>query len=204
MERLYRLTLMIKWKRITEDLILNTTVICMPKIVNQVKQNDILLVNLISLLKIVLIWRLQVWEILKITKEHCILQNLSYNGAEFEYNVLSAGEKEVVDILLDLYLRKEEYDNTIFIIDEPELHINTSIQRKLLIEINRLIGDNCQLWLATHSIGFLRALQEELKDLSQIIEFKTDVPWASTEQTLCPIIKSRSHWGEYLQLPSMI
>ena len=118
-----------------------------------------------------------------------------YNGAEFEYNVLSAGEKEVVDIILDLYLRKEEYDNTIFIIDEPELHINTSIQRKLLIEINRLIGDNCQLWLATHSIGFLRALQEELKDLSQIIEFKTDVPWASTEQTLCPIIKSRSHWG---------
>lgn len=117
-----------------------------------------------------------------------------YSGFEFEYNVLSAGEKEVVDILLDLYLRKEEYDDTIFIIDEPELHLNTSIQRKLLIEINRLIGDNCQLWVATHSIGFLRALQEELKDQSQIIEFKTDIPWASTVQKLTPIIKSRSQW----------
>ena len=117
-----------------------------------------------------------------------------YNGVEFEYNVLSAGEKEVIDILLDLYLRKEEYNDTVFIIDEPELHINTSIQRKLLIEINRLIGDNCQLWVATHSIGFLRALQEELKEQSQIIEFKANVPWASTAQTLCPIAKNRSQW----------
>ena len=117
-----------------------------------------------------------------------------YSGLEFEYNVLSAGEKEVVDILLDLYLRKEEYNNTIFIIDEPELHINTAIQRKLLIEINRLIEDNCQLWVATHSIGFLRALQEELKDQSQIIEFKAEIPWASTVQTLFPIAKTRSNW----------
>ena len=53
----------------------------------------------------------------------------------FEFNVLSSGEKEVVDILLDLYLRREYYNDTIYIIDEPELHINTSIQRKLLLEI---------------------------------------------------------------------
>ena len=54
----------------------------------------------------------------------------------FEFNVLSSGEKEVVDILLDLYLRKDEYNDTIFLLDEPELHINTSIQKRLLIEIN--------------------------------------------------------------------
>ena len=44
---------------------------------------------------------------------------------EFEFNVLSSGEKEVVDILLDLYLRQDEYSETIYLIDEPELHINT-------------------------------------------------------------------------------
>jgi hypothetical protein len=44
---------------------------------------------------------------------------------EFEFNVLSSGEKEVVDILLDLYLRQDEYNDTIFLLDEPELHINT-------------------------------------------------------------------------------
>ena len=118
-----------------------------------------------------------------------------YSGRDFEYNVLSSGEKEVVDILLDLYLRKEEYNDTVFLIDEPELHINTAIQRKLLIEINKLIGENCQLWVATHSIGFLRALQEELKDECQIIEFQSDVPWATTEQVLKPIQKNRNQWS---------
>lgn len=118
---------------------------------------------------------------------------------EFEYNVLSSGEKEVVDILLDLYLRQEEYDETIFLIDEPELHINTSIQKKLLLEINKLIGANCQIWISTHSIGFLRALQEDLKDECQIIQFKKDINWASTSQVLTPIKKSLAKWKEIFE-----
>ena len=36
----------------------------------------------------------------------------------FEFNVLSAGEKEVVDILLDLYLRRQDFSDTVFLIDE--------------------------------------------------------------------------------------
>jgi len=112
----------------------------------------------------------------------------------FEYNVLSAGEKEVVDILLDLYLRKDEYTDSIYIIDEPELHLNTAIQRKLLIEINKMVPTNCQIWVATHSIGFLRALQEELSDFSQIIEFKAENRWASETYELSPMIKSRNNW----------
>ena len=118
---------------------------------------------------------------------------------EFEFNVLSSGEKEVVDILLDLYLRQEEYNETIFLIDEPELHINTSIQKKLLLEINKLVGADCQIWVATHSIGFLRALQEDLKDDCQIIQFQKGISWASTQQTLLPIKKSLSKWKEIFE-----
>lgn len=112
----------------------------------------------------------------------------------FGYNVLSAGEKEVIDLLLDLYLRKDHYDDSIYIIDEPELHLNTSIQRMLLIEINKMVPKNCQIWIATHSIGFLRAIQDELKDESQIIEFKKENMWASKEYTLIPAKLSRSEW----------
>lgn len=115
-------------------------------------------------------------------------------STSFEYNVLSSGEKEVVDILLDLYLRQDEYNDTIFLIDEPELHINTSIQRKLLLEMNKLVGPDCQIWVATHSIGFLRALQDELKDNCQVIEFQQEVKWASEEQVLRPMMKSRAQW----------
>ena len=90
--------------------------------------------------------------------------------SEFEFNVLSSGEKEVIDVLLDLYLRKDDYDDTVFLLDEPELHINTSIQSNLLTEIDNLVGKNCQIWLTTHSIGFLRALQTHMKDKCQIIQ----------------------------------
>lgn len=93
----------------------------------------------------------------------------------FEFNVLSSGEKEVVDILLDIYLRQEEYNESIYLIDEPELHINTAIQKKLLLEINKLVPLKSQIWIATHSIGFLRALQEDLKDECQIIQFQNGI-----------------------------
>lgn len=115
---------------------------------------------------------------------------------EFEFNVLSSGEKEVVDILMDLYLRKEDYDDTVFLIDEPELHINTSIQRRLLVEINRLVGENCQIWITTHSIGFLRALQIEMKGQCQIIQFRSDYELASTPYILTPTKVAQGLWRE--------
>ena len=105
----------------------------------------------------------------------------------------------MVDILLDLYLRQEEFADTVFLIDEPELHINTAIQKTLLIEINRLVGSNCQIWVATHSIGFLRALQGELKDECQIIHFKSGINWASSVQTITPIKKTISKWREIFE-----
>ncbi|MBB5645158.1 AAA family ATPase [Pedobacter cryoconitis] len=117
----------------------------------------------------------------------------------FEFNVLSSGEKEVVDILLDLYLRKDDYHDSIFLIDEPELHINTSIQRKLLIEINKLIGQNCQIWITTHSIGFIRALQDDLKNECQIVQFGKDIKWASEPQVLYPMKNTRANWSRIFE-----
>ena len=112
----------------------------------------------------------------------------------FDFNVLSSGEKEVVDIILDLYLRKDDYNDTIFLIDEPELHVNTTIQRKLLKEISSLIGQNCQIWLATHSIGFLRSLQEDFGKDCEIIRFEDGVNFASESHTLSPMAKTRANW----------
>lgn len=124
----------------------------------------------------------------------------SDHPSNFDFNVLSSGEKEVIDILLDLYLRKEHYQDTIFLIDEPELHISTAIQKKLLIEINRMIHENCQVWIATHSIGFLRTLKNELKDECQVIHFKEGIDWASTKQILYPIISSHLVWKDIFRV----
>ena len=115
---------------------------------------------------------------------------------DFEFNVLSSGEKEVIDLLLDLYLRKNDYDDTVFLIDEPELHINTSIQGKLLVEIDRLVGERCQIWMTTHSIGFLRARQTQMKGKCQIIQFKNDYELASKAYVLKPMKVTTAGWRE--------
>ncbi|WP_111429017.1 ATP-binding protein [Rhodobacteraceae bacterium DSL-40] len=124
----------------------------------------------------------------------------SDHPGEFEFNVLSSGEKEVVDILLDLYLRKNTYTDTVFLIDEPELHINTSIQGKLLSEIDRLVGPECQIWLTTHSIGFLRALQTNMRDRCQIIYFRPEYELASRAYTLQPVKVSAGTWRELFSI----
>jgi hypothetical protein len=97
-----------------------------------------------------------------------------------------------VDILIDIFIKKEEFQETIYLIDEPELHINTNIQRKLLNEIVSIIPDTCQIWIATHSIGFLNALKQDHHDDSAVIWFTPDLV---TKQTVVsPMIKSRKNW----------
>jgi ABC-type hemin transport system ATPase subunit len=111
---------------------------------------------------------------------------------EFTFNVLSSGEKEVIDILVDIFVKKEHFKDSIFLIDEPELHINTSIQRKLLNEIVKIIPEKCQLWIATHSIGFLNALKQDHYNDASIIWFKGKL--ASESVVLKPMEKTRKNW----------
>lgn len=115
------------------------------------------------------------------------------NSKNFPFENLSSGEKEVVDIIIDLIVKVDEYNDTVYCIDEPELHLNTSIQKKLLIEIEKLIPDSCQLWVATHSIGFLRALQTDLKDKAQVLDF-SECDYFSDEKTIYPIRGTRRNW----------
>ena len=115
----------------------------------------------------------------------------------FEFNVLSSGEKEVVDIVLDIFLRASSYKEAIYIIDEPELHLNTSIQRKLLNEIVGMLPDTSQLWIATHSIGFLNALKQDHGMDADIIWFEGK--FGSEKVHLAPIKKSREDWKKIFE-----
>lgn len=81
----------------------------------------------------------------------------------FPYKNLSAGEKGAFDILLDLIIKTREFNDTVVAIDEPELHMHSGLQRTLLREVYDLMPDTCQLWVATHSIGFIRGAVELLR-----------------------------------------
>ena len=115
------------------------------------------------------------------------------NTVDFPYANLSSGEKEVIDLVIDLIVKSKEYTDTVYCIDEPDLHLSTAIQRKLLIEIDKLIPENCQLWIATHSIGFMRALQNELKEKSQILDF-SQKDYFTGEHDIQPIVPNRQNW----------
>ncbi len=60
------------------------------------------------------------------------------NTIDFPYANLSSGEKEVIDLVIDLVVKSKEYTDTVYCIDEPDLHLSTAIQRKLLVEIDKL------------------------------------------------------------------
>lgn len=56
-------------------------------------------------------------------------------STNFHYKNLSAGEKSAFDIILDLVIKGEYLNNTVYCIDEPEAHMHTALQAKLLAEM---------------------------------------------------------------------
>ena len=78
----------------------------------------------------------------------------------FAFKNLSGGEKAAFDLILDIAVMSRHYDDTIYCIDEPDSHMNSRLQAELLSVLYDLIPDNCQLMLATHSIGMMRRARD--------------------------------------------
>jgi predicted ATPase len=118
---------------------------------------------------------------------------------DFLYKNLSGGEKATFDILLDFIVKRTLYDNTVYCIDEPELHMNTRVQGKLLDELYSLIPDTCQLWVSTHAVGMMRAAKR-LKDqhAEQVVFLDFDHRNFDEPCTITPTIPNRAFWGNAL------
>lgn len=83
------------------------------------------------------------------------------SGREHDINELSSGEKEV--LLGYLRLRNSAPQNSIVLLDEPELHLNPRLVRGLPRFYQKHLGQALgnQLWLITHSDALLREAVEE-------------------------------------------
>lgn len=79
---------------------------------------------------------------------------------DFHYRNLSAGEKSAFDLILDMVIKSKYYPDAIYCIDEPEAHMHTKLQGKVLRELYNLVPENSQLWLSTHSIGMLQEAED--------------------------------------------
>lgn len=98
--------------------------------------------------------------------------------SEIHYNCLSAGEKEIFNLLINLLIRMPLYKDTVYFLDEMDLHLNTKIQYRLLQEVvENWIPEGCQLWTATHALGFIEyAKQSPTASIVDFDDLDFDLP----------------------------
>lgn len=89
----------------------------------------------------------------------------------FCYRNLSAGEKSAFDLILDMVVQSKYFPNAIYCIDEPETHMHTKLQGKVLRELYLLTPGQSQLWISTHSIGMLQEAEEIEKENPGTVAF---------------------------------
>ena len=112
----------------------------------------------------------------------------------FAFKNLSGGEKAAFDLILDIVVAKRSYDNTVFCIDEPESHMNMRLQAELLSVLYELIPENCQLMLATHSIGMMRRAQDiENENPGSVVLLDFDLDF-DQPQVIEPTMPDRKFW----------
>lgn len=123
------------------------------------------------------------------------------SSKSFHYKNLSGGEKSAFDLLLDLIIKLEYYTNTIFLIDEPELHMHTRLQGKLIKELYTLIPDNSQLWITAHSLGVIAAVRDlEMHNHDHVAIFDFDRHDFDDECQISPAKTDRVYWEKFLSV----
>lgn len=115
--------------------------------------------------------------------------------ADFHYKNLSGGEKAVFDLLLDFIIKSKSAPNTIFCIDEPELHMHNKIQAKFLEVLFAQIPNNGQLWITTHSVGIIRKAVDLWKEnKQQVIFIDLHDKDLDNSLTVTPVTPSQNFW----------
>ena len=83
---------------------------------------------------------------------------------------LSSGEKQFIIVMLTILLQRNQ--ESILIMDEPEISMHLDWQRNLIQNIQKL-NPNCQIILATHSPGIIMDGWEQLvSNISDLISVK--------------------------------
>lgn len=120
---------------------------------------------------------------------------------QYGYEKLSGGEKAAFDLLLDMVIKSDFYDNTIFCIDEPETHIHTQLQAKLLRELFNIVEEPSQLWIATHSFGMLKEAKKLFEEYpGQVVFLNFDGYDFDEEVVIEPSECDSTIWNKMLEI----
>lgn len=119
----------------------------------------------------------------------------------FHYKNLSAGEKSVFDLVLDLIIKSSYFQDAVYCIDEPEAHMHTRLQGRVLRELFNLTPANSQLWVSTHSIGMLKEAEAiELENPGSVIFLDFDNRDFDSEEVIQPSTITKAIWDKFYDL----
>ena len=121
-------------------------------------------------------------------------------ASDFHYKNLSAGEKAAFDLLLDMFVKRSEYPDAIYCIDEPETHTATALHGKLLEVMLDMTPPESQLWIATHSIGFVRKAYELMRQQGDVAFIDFSEHNLDQEVEINPSAPSRPFWHRAYQV----
>lgn len=80
-----------------------------------------------------------------------------WKAERLDYKLLSHWEKQIIILLLNLILNKENLENHIIFIDEMDVHLHTFLQYNIIKEVVEYqLPVNSQLRTATHSLWFIQ------------------------------------------------
>ena len=122
-------------------------------------------------------------------------------SASYHYKNLSGGEKAAFDLLLDLHVKKPQFPDAIYCIDEIDVHLHTDVQGRLLREMVNVVPNESQLWVTTHSLGALRAAQAiALESPGSVCILDFDGVNADEQTVLTPTALNRVAWEKMLSV----
>ena len=113
---------------------------------------------------------------------------------DFHYKNLSGGEKAAFDLLLDVFVKANEYQDAIYCIDEPEDHIATGLHGRLLEVVLDMLPPDSQLWIATHSVGFVRKAYELMRQQNNVAFLDFSGRNFDQSEIMTPCIPGRAFW----------
>lgn len=123
------------------------------------------------------------------------------SSKDFHYKNLSAGEKSVFDLVLDMIVKAIFYPEAIFCIDEPEAHMHTRLQGRVLRELFNLTPINSQLWISTHSIGMLKQAEQIEKDSpGSVVFLDFDNRDFDSAEVMTPAVINNKIWDRFFEL----
>lgn len=131
------------------------------------------------------------------------------SGIEIRFEWLSSGEIHLAMLFSALYQRilddcgNKKYNNVIFALDEPEMHMHPELGRIFLSELSKAVKefrdtgaiDSCQFILATHSPFIVQSLGSYNSSLTLVEKHKDEVKTCSFSELPQLVLPGRNDYS---------